>query len=183
VSARRDLTGLVTQGQAPPPERTVASPPPRQRAAHDGRAALGERSPQPADRDGPGVTSNQSHKPRAGKGRTAERAEASPPAARRKAGTVRISVNIPLACRQWLAAQAGQQQRFVSEIVMDALDRHGDDAHPPTGRTKRRAVPDGTICNIVLPAEDRARIDQAVAAKQTTRSALLSDVLDLARKE
>ena len=60
---------------------------------------------------------------------------------------------------------------------MDAVDHHGDDASPPSGRAKRVAVPDGTICNIVLPAEDRERIDDLVARKDTTRSALVTEVL------
>jgi hypothetical protein len=90
---------------------------------------------------------------------------------------VRISVNIPLDCKQWLARRSREQQRFVSEIVMEALDRHGDEATPPTGRAKRVAVPDGSISNIVLPDVDRQRIDDIVARKTTTRSALLTDVL------
>jgi hypothetical protein len=90
---------------------------------------------------------------------------------------VRISVNIPLPCRQWLSNQARDQQRFVSEILMEALDRYGDDASPPSGRAKRVAVPDGTICNIVLPSADRQRIDDLVAVKNTTRSALVTEVL------
>jgi hypothetical protein len=94
-----------------------------------------------------------------------------------KTATVRISVNIPLGCKQWLARQAREQQRFVSEIVMEAVDRHSDEASPPSGRAKRVAVPDGTICNIVLPVRDRRRLDDIVARKETRRSALLSDVL------
>jgi hypothetical protein len=90
---------------------------------------------------------------------------------------VRISVNIPLTCKQWLANEAREQQRFVSEVVMDAVDRFGDEVSPPSGRAKRVAVPDGTICNIVLPAADRQHIDDLVARKETTRSALLTDVL------
>ena len=90
---------------------------------------------------------------------------------------MRISVNIPLACRQWLSGQARDQQRFVSEILMEAVECHGEDASPPSGRAKRVAVPDGTICNIVLPLEDRQRIDDLVARKSTTRSALVTDVL------
>jgi hypothetical protein len=42
-------------------------------------------------------------------------------------------------------------------------------------------IPDGTIHNIVLPAHDRQRLDDIVARKETTRSALLTDVLDRAR--
>jgi hypothetical protein len=90
---------------------------------------------------------------------------------------VRISVNIPLTCRQWLSDQARERQRFVSEILMEAVDRHGDDASPPSGRAKRVAVPDGTICNIVLPAADRQRIDDLAARRSTTRSALLTEIL------
>jgi hypothetical protein len=96
---------------------------------------------------------------------------------------VRISVNIPLTCRRWLADQARQQQRFVSEIVMDTLDQYEANSSPPTGRAKRPAVPDGTICNIVLPAQDRQRIDDVVAQKNTTRSALLTDLLSRAGSE
>lgn len=182
MSSRRDLTGLVAQGEAQPPERTVTSPPPRRPTGQDEPVASLERSPEPGARKRPSRTTGHGHEPPAEKARRPGRVEPSPPAAQRKPETVRISVNIPLACRQWLADQASRQQRFVSEVVMDALDRHGDDAHPPAGRAKRRAVPDGTICNIVLPSQDRQRIDEAVAAKQTTRSALLTEILDLARK-
>jgi hypothetical protein len=91
--------------------------------------------------------------------------------------TLRISVNIPLGCKQWLARQAREEQRFVSEIVMEALDRHGDEVHPPSGRAKRVAVPDGTIYNVVLPTHDKQRLDDVVARKKTTRSALLSEIL------
>jgi hypothetical protein len=94
---------------------------------------------------------------------------------------VRISVNIPLDCKQWLARQAREQQRFASEIVMDAVDRHGDEASPPSGRAKRVAVPEDTVCNIVLPTEDRQRIDELTARKTTTRSALITEVLTCAR--
>lgn len=90
--------------------------------------------------------------------------------------TVRISVNIPLDAKRWLSAQAREQQRFVSEILMDAVDRHADDVNPSSGRAKRVAVPDGTICSIV-PTEDRARIDEMVARQNTTRSALLTEIL------
>jgi hypothetical protein len=97
--------------------------------------------------------------------------------ATKPASTVRISVNIPLPCRQWLSDQAREQQRFVSEILMEAVDRHGGDASPPSGRAKRVAVPDGTICNIVLPADDRQRLDDLTARKHTTRSALVTEIL------
>jgi hypothetical protein len=72
-------------------------------------------------------------------------------------------------------------ERNVTEIVMEAVDHYGADACPPAGRAKRVSVPDGTICNIVLPAQDRQRIDEVVAHKGTTRSALLTDVLNHAR--
>jgi len=182
VNARRDLTGLIAQGQAPPPERTVASPPPRRRADHTDPGSSAERSRTTADHDGLAGAPGRRRKQPTHEEHAAGHSSTSVRPAQRKSGTVRISVNIPLACRQWLADQARQQQRFVSEIVMDALARHGDDAQPPAGRAKRRAVPDGAICNIVLPTDDRERIDQAVATKQTTRSALLTEVLDLARK-
>ncbi len=183
MSARRDLTGLVAQAQAPPPERTVASPPPRRRADPAGPATGADGSRATTDHNGPAGTPGRRRTQPAPEQHAAGRATTGRGPAHRKSGTVRISVNIPLACRQWLADQARQQQRFVSEIVMDALDHHGDVARPPAGRAKRRAVPEGTICNIVLPAGDRERIDQAVIAKQTTRSALLTEVLDLARNE
>jgi hypothetical protein len=95
---------------------------------------------------------------------------------------VRISVNLPLPCKQWLTSQARKQQRFVSEIVMDALDRFGEDATPPSGRAKRVTVPDGTICSIVLPLPDRQRLDHLAARKESTRSALLTEVLLAASK-
>jgi hypothetical protein len=60
---------------------------------------------------------------------------------------------------------------------MEALDRHGEDASPLRGRAKRVAVPDGSICSIVLPAQDKQRLDDAVARKGTTRSSLVSEVL------
>jgi hypothetical protein len=60
---------------------------------------------------------------------------------------------------------------------MEAVDRHGEDVSPPSGRAKRVAVPDGTICNIVLPPDDREQIDDLVARKRTTRSALLTEIL------
>jgi hypothetical protein len=43
------------------------------------------------------------------------------------------------------------------------------------------AVPDGTICNLVLPVQDREHIDDIATSKNTTRSALLSEVLGRAR--
>jgi hypothetical protein len=79
-----------------------------------------------------------------------------------------------------LARQAREQQRFVSEIVMDPLERFSEQASPPSGRAKRVAVPDGTICNIVLPAGDRQRLDEIVTRKGTTRSTLLTEVLSRA---
>ena len=91
--------------------------------------------------------------------------------------TVRISVNIPLVCKQWLASQVREQHRFVSEIVMEAIDSFGDEATPPSGRSKRVAVPDGSICDIVLPVTDRQRVDEIATKKDTTRSALLTEVL------
>jgi hypothetical protein len=95
---------------------------------------------------------------------------------------VRISVYIPLACKQWLTSQARAQRRFVSEIVMEALDRVGEAVSPPSGRAKRVALPDSTICNIVLPLPDRQRLDDIATRKETTRSALLSEVLLQAAK-
>ena len=89
-------------------------------------------------------------------------------------------MNIPLGCKQWLARQARDQQRFVSEIALEALDRHGDTTSPPSGRARRVAVPDGTVRNIVLPASDLGRLDDVVASRNTTRSALLTEVLKAA---
>jgi hypothetical protein len=43
------------------------------------------------------------------------------------------------------------------------------------------AVPDGTICNLVLPVQDREHIDDIATSKNTTRSALLSEVLGRVR--
>jgi hypothetical protein len=37
--------------------------------------------------------------------------------------------------------------------------------------------PDGTIYNVVLPTHDKQRLDDVVARKKTTRSALLSEIL------
>jgi hypothetical protein len=47
----------------------------------------------------------------------------------------------------------------------------------PSGPAKRVAVPDGTICNIVLPVGDRHRVDDLAATKGTSRSALLTEIL------
>ena len=55
-------------------------------------------------------------------------------------------------------------------------------ATPPSGRAKRVAVPDGTICNIVLPLPDRKSLDHLAARKESTRSALLTEVLLAASK-
>jgi hypothetical protein len=183
MTAARDLTGLVGPGGTNPPERTVTAPPPRRRTP--------ERETHPVDPMTAATSrmsaaaSAASSRPR---GQWSEPERDEPPGIRRTdarnptpSTTVRISVNIPLACKQWLARQAREQQRFVSEIVMEALGRHGDDASPPSGRAKRVAVPDGTIYSIVLPARDRQRLDDIVARKESTRSALLTDVLDRAR--
>jgi hypothetical protein len=184
MTAARDLTGLIARGRITPPDRTVAAPPPRRRTA--------EREKSPADPMVAEVApSRMAAAPKAElsmpPGRRRKPRSDKPPGTRQSAAdpptttTTRISVNIPLGCKQWLAHQAREQQRFVSEIVMEALDRHGDGASPPSGRAKRVAVPDGTIYDIVLPAQDRQRLDDIVARKGTTRSALLTDVLDRAR--
>lgn len=181
MSTSRDLTGLVGPQSTRPPARTVTAPPPRRRP------------PQP---DTPGAD------PQAEPSASGRRDEPDPvrplrrqPARKDSAAStrrddaktawpsiVRISVNLPLPCKQWLTSQARKQQRFVSEIVMDALDRFGEDATPPSGRAKRVAVPDGTICNIVLPLPDRQRLDHLAARKESTRSALLTEVLLAASK-
>jgi len=178
MSGTRDLTGLVGPGGSRPPERTVAAPPPRPRPSPD--PAPSTRVAAPADDSGKRANRRQRRKPVESPSADA-RGEIDPRPARPR--TVRISVNIPLACRHWLADQARQQQRFVSEIVMEALDHYGADACPPAGRAKRVSVPDGTICNIVLPPQDRQRIDEVVARMGTTRSALLTDVLSRAGTE
>jgi hypothetical protein len=182
MSAARDLTGLVGPGESRPPERTVTTPPPRRRSSPDTPpdSATSKRSAAPVDDPEKRSTRRQRRKPFENPSVDARGDAGSRPERPR---TVRISVNIPLACRRWLAGQARDQQRFVSEIVMEALDRYGADACPPAGRAKRAAVPDGTICNIVLPAQDRQRIDEVVARKNTTRSALLTDVLSRAGNE
>jgi hypothetical protein len=182
MSTSRDLTGLTGAG-ATPPDRTVGAPPPRRRSPHPGKA-----SGEPTDAISPVEAAvSQDEEPRQPRSRTtsprrkaSSRSGAAVPAVK-PASTVRISVNIPLPCRQWLSDQARDQQRFVSEILMEAIDRHGEDASPPSGRAKRVAVPDGTICNIVLPAGDRQRIDDLVARKSTTRSALVTEILRRAR--
>lgn len=178
MTTSRDLTGL-TGARPVPVDRTVAAPPPRRRSPQSGKTP---REPTvarpPVDAPVSGVEEPRRRRPPS----TPPHRMASPRSgtagpATRPASTVRISVNIPLTCRQWLSDQSREQQRFVSEILMEAVDRHGEDASPPSGRAKRVAVPDGTICNIVLPPEDRQRIDNLVARKGTTRSALITEVL------
>jgi hypothetical protein len=178
MSTARDLTGLLGAGRTSPPERTVAAPPPR------GAAARHTPVPEPAvppphvdHGDEPVGRTRPPRRQPAGKEPVGNRQDF--PKARRPA-TVRISVNIPLASKRWLASQARAQQRFVSEIVMEALDGYGEEASPPSGCAKRVAVPDGTICNIVLPVEARQQFDDVVARKNTTRSALLTEVLSQA---
>ena len=181
MSGTRDLAGLVAPGPTTPPDRTVAAPPPRRRTA--------EREKSPADPMAAAaapshMAASPGAEPRPPRGwrskarrdellgtRQNDARNPTPPT------TVRISVNIPLGCKQWVARQAREQQRFVSEVLIEALDRHGDDASPPSGRVKRVAVPDGTIYNVVLPAHERQRLDDIVARKKTTRSALLTEVL------
>jgi hypothetical protein len=179
VTAARDLTGLVGSGAVSPPERTVTAPPPRRRTAERGKAPADPIVATVAPSRTAATPESEVSVPTARRSRPQRD---KPPGIRQDddmptTATVRISVNIPVGCKQWLARQAREQQRFVSEVVMEALDRHGDDASPPSGRAKRVAVPDGTICNIVLPIPDRQRLDDIVARRETTRSALLSDIL------
>jgi hypothetical protein len=181
MSTSRDLTGLTGAGPVPP-DRTVGAPPPRRRSPRPGKS-----SGEPRDATSPvGPAVSQAEEPRQPHPRTTpphrQASSRSGPAvpAVKPPSTVRISVNIPLDCRQWLSKQAQDQQRFVSEILMEAVDRYGEDVSPPSGRAKRVAVPNGTICNIVLPADDRQRIDDLVAQKGSTRSALVTEVLRIA---
>ncbi len=176
MSGTRDLTGLVGR----PPSRTVAAPPRRQTSQRDRSSAEGRpAATTPSDAaEALGAESGRSRRRRTESQHDDLSATPSGGANRpAPSTTVRISVNIPLGCKQWLARQARKQQRFVSEIVMEALDRHGDEVHPPSGRAKRVAVPDGTIYNVVLPTHDKQRLDEVVARKKTTRSALLSEIL------
>lgn len=181
MSGTRDLAGLVAPGRATPPDRTVAAPPPRRRTAEREKSPV---DPIAAAAAPSHMTAAPGAEPRPPRGRRSKARREELPGTRQTdarnptpSATVRISVNIPLGCKQWLARQAREQQRFVSEIVMEALDLHGDEASPPSGRAKRVAVPDGTIYNIVLPAHDRRRLDDIVARKKTTRSALLTEIL------
>jgi hypothetical protein len=180
MTAARDLTGLIGPERTTPPPRTVTATPPRRPGQRDTPLAETTPVPPPAPTV-PGTDARPArrrhHQPVGDAPASRRRHDTSKPG---RPTTVRISVNIPFGCKQWLARQAREQQRFVSEIVMEALDRYGDEATPSTGRAKRVAVPDGTICNIVLPADDKQRIDDIVAGKSTTRSALLSDVLNRA---
>lgn len=183
MTAARNLAGLVGQGAAPP-DRTVTSPPPRRstgRKSTPGRASRPDDPPeaQPRADAQPGGQKQRRRRSRQNERTTDEPAYPRPDdtGVRARPATVRISVNIPLDAKRWLSAQAREQQRFISEVLMDAVDRHADDVNPPSGRAKRVAVPDGTICSIVLRAEDRARIDDLVARRCTTRSALLTEIL------
>jgi hypothetical protein len=176
MNAARNLTGLVGAGRDDIPERTVTAAPPRGRSPQRD-APVAE--PPAADRDD--ESARTAHVLRRRPVRQDSAGTRRDRATTARPSTVRISVNLPLSCKQWLTSQAREQQRFVSEIVMDALDRFGDEATPPCGRAKRVAVPDGTICNIVLPAQDRQRLDDLAAKKNTTRSALLTEVLVAAR--
>jgi hypothetical protein len=175
MTAARDLAGLVASGRDARPERTVAGPPPRRRAA--------VRDTSPADAKEPeagfdmGVAPPTKRRAQRSRRTNPERVPDAGTRTSAPSNTVRISVNIPVACKHWLAQEAREQRRFVSELVMEALDRHGDEVSPPSGRAKRAAVPDGTIYNIVLPLGDRDRLDDLVAGKNTTRSALVTEVL------
>jgi hypothetical protein len=183
MTGTRNLAGLVGTGATAPPDRTVTAPPPGARRVGNRRRS--ERRDPPTrrrpSRVPPPVPSGRSSAPGglASARRRASRVSSRPDGigAEERPTTVRISVNIPLDAKRWLSAQAREQQRFVSEILMDVVDRHADDVNPSSGRAKRVAVPDGTICSIVLPTEDRARIDEMVARQNTTRSALLTEIL------
>lgn len=176
MTAARDLTGLVGPGQGAVPERTVTAPPPRRRSAGLDTPAPDPTTPGPTTRaePRPRATRKQGRQPGSEVTGTTRRNETSN---LHRPTTERISVNVPLACKQWLTRQARDQQRFVSDVLMEALDRHGEEASPLRGRAKRVAVPDGSICSIVLPAQDKRRLDDAVARKGTTRSSLVSEVL------
>ena len=175
MSAARNLIGLVGVGRDDMPERTVTAAPPRRRSRDlDPAAPDVPLEPPAADpREKPAGANRPRRRQAAGKERGSDPQDLSKTT---RPTTVRISVNIPLACKQWLANQAREQQRFVSEIVMEAVDRFADDVSPPSGRAKRVAVPDGAICNIVLPVAERHRLDDLVARKEATRSALLTEV-------
>jgi hypothetical protein len=179
MTAGRNLTGLVRPERASPPDRTVTAAPPRRRAVERGTAPVPTVVPQAEDRSDRPVrpTRRQRRQPTVTESVTARRGDDAKP---REQTTVRISVNIPLACKQWLASKAREEQRFVSEVLMEALEHHGGDVSPPSGRARRVAVPDGTIYNIVLPTRDRQRLDDIVARNQTTRSALVTEVLLIA---
>jgi len=134
MTGTRDLTGLVASGRDTTPERTVAGPPPRRRAA--------ARDSSPADAKEPDAGFDMGVAPATK--RRAQRSQRTNPGRAPDVGTrtsapsntIRISVNIPVACKHWLAQEAREQQRFVSELLMDALDRHG-----ATKRLPPAAVP------------------------------------------
>jgi hypothetical protein len=177
MNAARNLSGLVGAGRDDIPKRTVTAAPPR-RTSPTREPAIPDVAPArpSADDDAmPAAPARRPRRQRAAKESVANRDGDS--MTTRPATTVRISVNIPLTCKRWLAGRAREQQRFVSDIVMEALDRFGDAVSPPSGRAKRVAVPDGTICNIVLPVADRQQLDDIATKKNTTRSALLTEVL------
>lgn len=164
MTVGRDLSAL--RGIADPadaPDRRVLPPP-----------ATAPRSGDAADRTAAPPPSRQRRATR----RTPEQRSATiAPAARQKTRTVRISVHVPLACRQWLTDEARTQGRFISDVLLEALDRHVGDSEPPVGRAKRAVVPNGVIHGIVLPTADRSRIDEIVERLGTSRSALITEVL------
>ena len=191
MSGARNLAGLVDPGRAPP-DRKVGAPPPRQAASRAGQPdgdapRLASRSEAATTEEAHEATVGADTEPLRSRSRRTQRrtmgSDGNHDAIRTEAptppgpSTVRISVNIPMDARLWLSREARDRRRFVSEIVMDALERYGDNAAPPSSRARRVSVPDGTVCNIVLPARDRQRIDDLVTRKNTTRSALLTEIL------
>lgn len=62
-----------------------------------------------------------------------------------------LSARSTVALTEWLA---GKPKRWLAGM-----------ASPPSGGASRVAVPDGTTCHIVLPAEDRQRVDETIARK------------------
>jgi hypothetical protein len=93
------------------------------------------------------------------------------------ADTVRISVHVPLPCRRWLTETARAQGRFVSDVLVDQLERHGANIAVSSTRARRAAVPEGTIHSIVIPTTDRRRLDDLARRLGTTRSALVTEVV------
>lgn len=162
---RRNLSALRQ-----PPDRAVSVAPPP--APPPTPAAPTKPSRRAAD-----APPKQRPKPAAPASRPTQAKQKPEQMAADEASTERVSVYIPLPCKQWLVDRARAQQRYVSELVMEALEKHGPDVPTATGRRRRVAVPDGTTHTIVLPASDLKRFDDFVKEKNSTRSALLTAVL------